>query len=120
MAFQSGMSAKELRESGFNLNASDEFDDRPIHIAVRTRDKSGTKALIEAGANLKVVNKAQRTPLHIAVIAFQDKDIIKSLISQEGENIKMKDSDGYTPLDYAKYRKNQAAIDAFETFEKGV
>ncbi|XP_041374024.1 uncharacterized protein LOC121387078 isoform X1 [Gigantopelta aegis] len=57
---------EELISSGADVNAVDDFDNTPLHIAARCHSES-VFSLIENGSNVNHENKDGRTPLHEAV-----------------------------------------------------
>ncbi len=93
---------KVLVNSGALINVTDEDGVTPLHLAVSNCNHEIVTHLLEKGAyiNLKE-NKYGRTEIHTAVVKGQ-KDIVDQLIGA-GAKADIKDDEGKTPLDHARY-----------------
>jgi ankyrin repeat protein len=52
------------------------------------------------------------TPLHIAVI-YEQLDVFEYLANNFPETLKLTDSNGWTPVDYAKFMPNKTFLDKY-------
>lgn len=83
------------------VNESSESGLTPLLEAVKAKDIPSMRQLIRAGAdvNIQEINPPHYTPLYYA-IANSDFDAIDLLI-RHGANTELRDSKGYTPVDFA-------------------
>ena len=85
--FSSAQVVNALIDAGADLEALDDQQSTPIHIAAQF-DQSGivVRALIKAGADVKARDKAQDSPLHKAARFNQSADVSMALITA-GEDV---------------------------------
>jgi ankyrin repeat protein len=117
--------AQEVIAAGADVNARDAKGSVPLHRAVLARPDDVTvglvAALLEAGADANAMRPKGGTPLHN--LAFGGGDLqpetliqITTLFAQHKANLNLPaEYDGATPLDVAKAKGNQAAIDALSS-----
>ena len=55
-----------LNASGVNVNAKDDNEQTPLHVACKRGNKDAVLKLIDKGANVNAIDKHQSTPLHEA------------------------------------------------------
>ena len=66
--------AKLLIKKGANINAVDNKNDTPLHIALRDNDFEFGYLLKEAGANIELMNNDGQTPIQSINARFDDND----------------------------------------------
>ena len=81
------------------LDARDEEEKTPLHIAIEKRHYTIANFLLNFGANVNAQDNKGYTPLHYAVM--KEPTFIKYLLKFKA-NVNAQDNEGYTPLDYAK------------------
>jgi uncharacterized protein len=94
--------AKYLISSGADINAisRNEMKVTPLHSALTIGHLGLLDILLSSGADPNIAQMKDISPLHVA--AYRG-DLISLLkLIQAGARVDAKDSDGYTPLDYAK------------------
>jgi len=91
--------AKNLIESGADVNKRTPYGTAPLHRAVDEGFKNIVELLIAHGADVNAKDNWNWTVLHSAV--RQTKDIVELLIVK-GANVDARDGDGRTPLWYAQ------------------
>jgi len=101
---------KYFVSKGANVNAKDNYDYTPLHVAAYYGKIDIVKFLVSKGSDVHARNNEGGTPFHTAVTNyFRDQEdrleIVKYLVS-EGVDTTAKDDDGETPLDYAKRKKD--------------
>jgi len=101
-AAKAGMVAtvKELLESGADVNAKDELDQKTTLMwAITSGDSDATRLLLDAGADLNVQDDKGDTVLAYAVRRGQ-KNLVATLIAA-GAKVNVKNSEGSTPWSIA-------------------
>lgn len=81
-----------LIENGADVDASDQFGRRPLHLAVESPEV--VTLLLDAGAEIDAVDVFGRTPLHMAL---QIPETVRVLL-EAGASITIRDFLGRTPL----------------------
>lgn len=94
--------ARILDKGGISINATDATGWTPLHCAAQTTSAESVRMLLERGADVLAQTDIKATALHIA--AFNGRLPISKLLVLYGADIHMKDKEGYTPLDDARYR----------------
>jgi cytohesin len=89
------------------LNARDESESTPLHIAARYGPVEGVNMLIGLGADVNVKSYNGFSPLHIT----KDGEIARALI-RAGANLAQDDGAGKTPLQYAAQTKKNEVVEA--------
>ena len=114
--------AKQLLAAGADVKARDAKGSAPLHRAVQVRPGDRLVAmvslLLEAGADPNAMRPKGGTPLHN--LAFSGADLQPAVLAQvvqlfadhKADLSLPADFDGATPLDVAKSKGNQAAVDA--------
>ena len=92
---------KQFLGDGYNVNAKNEQNRTPLHIAAWLGHREIVSLLITKGAIIDARDNDNYTPLHKA--AYEHKEILKLLIDN-GADIKAKSRNGYTPLHNASLR----------------
>ncbi|KAI0437608.1 hypothetical protein F4803DRAFT_141356 [Xylaria telfairii] len=88
-----------IEEYGANVNAKDNTERTPLHIALyRTREH--VQLLLNHGAEIGAVDVLQRTALHFAVLSGR-LDVVKLVLDKKPKLIHEKDAHGWTPLLWA-------------------
>lgn len=87
--------ARLLIEQGAQVNGRDNFDNTPLHLAVRYPQM--LELLLQAGAKVGARNAFGHTPLHLAVA---DRRAVEILLAA-GAEAAAANGFGKTPLDYA-------------------
>ncbi|MFC1763742.1 ankyrin repeat domain-containing protein [Planctomycetota bacterium] len=82
-----------------DVNATDEDNRTPLHLAIKSANKVFSELLLGKGANINAKDKDGRTPLHLAVESA-DEDVVELLVSK-GADISAKDKDDRAPLHLA-------------------
>ena len=77
----------------------DDFDDTPLHWAVRLGQEAAAKVLMEAGAELNAQNNGDKTPLHFASRRGHI-TLVQELLAA-GASTSLVDVEGETPLHMA-------------------
>ncbi|KAL5336836.1 ankyrin repeat-containing domain protein [Aspergillus crustosus] len=91
--------ARLLLQWGVNLEANNEYSEKPLHHAARWCDSGLIKFLLDCGATVDCVDQAGWTPLFEA-ICQNDNDSIIFLLLQHGADINKKLKDGRTLLHF--------------------
>ena len=81
------------------INVPDYDKNTLLHLAVFRNDIGEVKDLLARGAKVNAQNKAKMTPMHIA--AKQGESEIALLILAYHPNLTLRDSRGWTPLNWA-------------------
>lgn len=79
-----------------DFNATDLFDDTPLHVASLNDNTAVVRVSLRMGAKVGVKNALKRSPLHYAVIKSAE-DTVYVMVGN-GERVNAKDSGGKTPL----------------------
>lgn len=88
--------------AGLSVNAADNFGTIPLMNAIEQKYNNMAKFLIQNGADVNICDQSGQSPLHYACINCEgvtDLDLIYTLINRNA-NTKLKDENGFTPLDY--------------------
>ncbi|MGB3266844.1 MAG: ankyrin repeat domain-containing protein [Microcoleus sp.] len=108
------------------INAKDESEDTPLHLAVQEDRPEIVSFLIANGAKLNIHNKSGDTPLHLAVqhnpynpsdIPRNRPEIVYSLI-KNGAKVNVKNNNGQTPLHIAVLNKRFPRLDNMQNIER--
>jgi ankyrin repeat protein len=91
-------------KNGILLNATDNYGNTPLHIAVMSRERKFAGLLIDKGAELNKINNVELSPLHIAAF-LNDEELVRRLI-KGGADMDLKGNSGYTPLHIAALMNN--------------
>lgn len=96
------------------VHTVDSTGDTPLHIAAIWGDVEAIDVLLEAGADIDAKGDMGCTPLHYA-IGQKKVEAAKRLISH-GASLDVKDemSDGWTPVDKARFSDNEEIRKLFE------
>ena len=90
------------------MNAKTDYEETPLHLAVKQYHKEIAELLIAEGADVNASNNWAETPLHHA--AYWGLDLAELLIAK-GANVNAKIRNGQTPLDLAIERNRTATAD---------
>jgi ankyrin repeat protein len=111
---------QQLVAAGANVNALDAQGSTPLHRAVLTRPAEYATPLVatllRAGADANAMRPKGGTPLHNLVFGADNLSRealaqIASLLAQHGADVNLPAAfDGATPLDIARAKNNQAAV----------
>ena len=93
-----------LKNKGIVLNATDNYGNTPLHIAVMSRERNYARSLMNVGAELNIKNNVDLSPMHISAF-LNDEEAAKALIAK-GAEINIKGNSGYTPLHIASLMNN--------------
>jgi len=85
-----------LAETPEQVNAKDENDETPLHLAVRRGYNEVIGLLLAQGADVNAKNEAGVTPLHTAVQEGY-KEVVRLLVAK-GADVNAKTNKGDTPL----------------------
>ncbi|KAI3634985.1 hypothetical protein MIR68_007366 [Amoeboaphelidium protococcarum] len=77
------------------VNAQDEDDWTPLHLATSHGNELITQLLLNAGAKVNALTQSMQSPLHFAV-SKQHSGVIELLLKQEGVDLTLKDMNGQT------------------------
>lgn len=100
-----------------DVNVSSTDGDNALHWVVRSRDRSGAKALIDAGIDLNRAGDLGYTPLHIAC-AQGDLEMVRLLIENGANLFAM--NEGYTPFTSARLAGHDHVCDLLGPLMKQV
>jgi hypothetical protein len=96
-------SARLLLAAGADVNARDQFDGTPLHMAAMGGPPDDrvplTEMLLAAGADIDAVDSGGRTALHTAAIFAQKRLIV--VFRQAGADAALTDHTGHTPAQIA-------------------
>jgi ankyrin repeat protein len=107
---------KVLVENGAFVNVADEDGVSPLHVAVANCNFDIADYLIGKGAYLNLKeDKYGRTEIHTAAIKGQGQ-LVERLIGA-GARVDVKDNEGKTPLDYARYHGFKTVAEMLETYK---
>jgi uncharacterized protein len=95
------------------INDCDSEGDSLLHIASIMGDLRAVKLLLAAGANVNARGDMDKLPLHCAA-GSQYLDIARLLL--EAGSVQIKDSFGYTPLEWAQQMGAEEVISLLEKF----
>lgn len=111
---------QQLIAAGANVNVVDDKGSTPLHRAVLVRPAEQTTALVttllRAGANANAMRPTGGAPLHNLVfgagnLAPEALAQLVTLLAQHGADVNLPAAfDGATPLDIARAKNNQAAV----------
>jgi ankyrin repeat protein len=90
---------KQALESGVDVNAVDDLENRALHYAAKHAYLNVMRLLIESGSDLNAVNKLLSTPLHLTE---KNVDAIRILL-EAGADPNLKDADWDYPYYFAFY-----------------
>ena len=90
---------KQALESGADVNAVDDLENRALHYAAKHACLNVMRLLIESGSDLNAVNKLLSTPLHLTE---KNVDAIRILL-EAGADPNLKDADWDYPYYFAFY-----------------
>ncbi|KAL7794356.1 ankyrin repeat-containing domain protein [Trichoderma ceciliae] len=88
-----------LIEAGFNINATDEYGQTPLLIAIYEKKWTFAEKLLKFGADVKADKRYGYTPLLGAIIGGEG-DVVQKLL-KAGVDVDVTDKDGYSPLHLA-------------------
>lgn len=106
--------ALEQYEKGYDLNYQDAQNQATdLHLAARRGKTASVSELLRRGAISDLVDKYGRTPLHYAAASGQ-LEVVKRLVATNVHGFR-RDSDDYTPLDFAHGFQHPDVIDYLES-----
>lgn len=88
-----------LKHDDIDLEATNEFDETPLHIAVEKESLPIVKLLLEKGANTAAVSQTGETPLHVAA-GDGTLSIVEALLMKNAD-VNVRDKFKRTPLHIA-------------------
>ena len=94
--------------AGADINASNELQSAPLHVAVFNGHIDIARLLIDKGAKVDPRNKHNATPLHWA--ASRGRIDIARLLIEGGADPNARDDSRYMPLDYALQARSSDLI----------
>ncbi|XP_046582963.1 E3 ubiquitin-protein ligase mind-bomb-like isoform X1 [Haliotis rubra] len=111
-----------LVKAGCNVNARDDNGKTPLHLAVHGCNLQIVQLLLESGAEINVQDQDGNSPLHAAHMdstlpgteANKDEDIaleIRCHLAERGGDIKLKNKDGKTPLEFVKNKEVRVMLE---------
>ncbi|XP_046564763.1 E3 ubiquitin-protein ligase mind-bomb-like isoform X2 [Haliotis rubra] len=111
-----------LVKAGCNVNARDDNGKTPLHLAVHGCNLQMVQLLLESGAEINVQDQDGNSPLHAAHMdstlpgteANKDEDIaleIRCHLAERGGDIKLKNKDGKTPLEFVKNKEVRVMLE---------
>ncbi|OJW67106.1 MAG: hypothetical protein BGO68_00010 [Candidatus Amoebophilus sp. 36-38] len=98
-----------LSENKTSINESDNFNNTPLHLAVRLNNLEIIKLLLQAGADTRVKNKLSETPLHVSAM-FGNIEMIDLLLDKDEAGIQDKTDNGHSLLHTAARQNNSEII----------
>lgn len=113
-----------LLERGADLNVKiGYYEETLLHFSVSnvSNDIEITKILLNAGMNVSVLDKQGKTPLHAVALSIWTGPSIEKMakfLIEKGADLKLKDDQGMTALDYAKQKKKMGLIKVLENWEE--
>ncbi|MFP3030993.1 MAG: ankyrin repeat domain-containing protein [Wolbachia sp.] len=100
------------REEKVQVNAENEFEETPLHLAAQNGHKDVVEFLFSKGAKVDVKNKFEETPLHFAA-QNGHKDVVEFLFSK-GAKVDVKNEFEETPLHFAaksRYKDTEKIVE---------
>tara|TARA_R110002095_G_scaffold128661_1_gene111447 strand:+ start:1669 stop:2157 length:489 start_codon:yes stop_codon:yes gene_type:complete len=91
---------EELLKKGADINAKNNINFTPLHMAVYNENLNMIKFLLNNGADVNSKDKSNQTPLHMA--AYMNNFDIVALLLHNGANITIKNSRNKTAGDLTK------------------
>jgi ankyrin repeat protein len=92
-----------LLENHYEIHARDDFDNTPLHLAVKNSNYDICKLLLEFGADVNACDQWGNRPLHIATQWIGRASICKLLLDY-GAFINAQNNSDNTSLHYASYK----------------
>eukprot|EP00966_Prymnesium_polylepis_P034867 810807-Prymnesium_polylepis.2 len=102
-----------------DANRANPKGETPLHVAVAFRNYNAIVPLVTAGADVLVqLHKNKYTPLHSAVMLSDSAQVLDALLQsdQASDALKVRDSNGLTPLALARERNKSLACAKLEQF----
>ncbi|KAL7946987.1 ankyrin repeat-containing domain protein [Trichoderma barbatum] len=104
-----------LQQKNIDINASDQYGDKILHLAVAAGKSGVVELLLEnPDIDINADNRCGDKALHIAVKAVQ-RDVLKLLLRKTGIDINAGDSFGYKALYLAAKKGHSAMVDLLLT-----
>ena len=85
-------------QAGACVDARQDEEQTPLHVAARYNDVDVVRALIDTKADVEAVDKLGRTPLHHATINKDNCVNVVQLLIEKDSNVKALDKQNYTAL----------------------
>ena len=101
--------------AGADVNAINEEQATPIHYAIDSKKINIVRLLLDNKAEIDAQDEELVTPLHNAVI-MHDYDTVKLLL-EKGADPKIKEYDGYMPIDIARALNYDKIIELFNKYD---
>lgn len=90
-----------LLTKGANVNATNDDDETPLHLAAENDNIYAVQALLKnKNITVNIRDKVGRTPLHWATLLGHT-DIVKAILTKKDAKVNVADKDGKTPLHWA-------------------
>ena len=92
----------------------------PLHAAVRSDEFPALRLLLEDGRfDINSTDENGDTPLHIAVRKGDREDLVLLLLSREGVDVEMRNSEGKSPRDFVAAQNRLVLKRAMERYSRG-
>lgn len=89
--------AKDMLDSGADINARNRYGDSPLHLAIKNAHTEMAELLVSRGANINAKGALDDTPLHVSV--YQGKTNIIRLLRQKGADDDLLNRYGLKPAE---------------------
>jgi ankyrin repeat protein len=99
---------QNMIDFGAEIEATDRWEETPLHRASAGGHKDVVELLLGAGANIEATDKNEMTPLHLASW-FGHSEVVEKLLGA-GANIEAPEEDGKTPLHLASQQGHTEVV----------
>ncbi len=106
--------AQILLDAGADIDAKDNRGNTPLILAIKKHNLTLVQFVVVHGVDVNLANAERISLLHQAAYTGDEK--VAAFLLKAGADPFVKNADGYTPLDFARAKKNSAVANELKNY----